>query len=149
MTKPPKVEGDPSPYAFFKPDVLFQLTQDWPLPWDVVPAGTVLGGFSRLSDGAMVEGPYFRGKPVPLPLPMCAMALSQAGADHLAQAYPNELHLLRVAPGLKLHQFLATNNPESREYIAERQREALADAEAQLVQMKEVYWPDEPGKIYK
>jgi len=65
----------------------WQLGGDWPVGPCLVPVGTVLSGVAR--DGELVEAPTnpFDGTPLPMPMPLKAIALDDEAAALMLDWY--------------------------------------------------------------
>ena len=72
----------------------FKLTAPWACGPNFIEAGTEFEG----------PVPKYQGQPVPLPMPLCAMALDDEAYAHLVHAYvtdPHDLNRILRGPGVK------------------------------------------------
>jgi hypothetical protein len=84
----------------------FILMGPWPCRGGAlcVPAGTVLAWEPdpQLANAAgLPTAPQWRGRALPLTMPLDARALDQESANALADWYPDHNHLLHTANGIK------------------------------------------------
>jgi hypothetical protein len=80
----------------------FRLVGDWPVTSFCVPAGTELDG----------EAPTWGGQPLPLPMPVNALALDEEAALQMAMSYEESAsiggwHSLHFAAGIDREAILA------------------------------------------
>ena len=77
----------------------WQLGGDWPVGPCLVPVGTVLSGVAR--DGELVEAPKWNEAPLPMPMPLNAVALDEDAALMMLKWYePEHWHRILFGPNI-------------------------------------------------